>query len=73
MIYESKDNYRKESGEPALRSCPECNSSHEHLMDTDFLHLCIECGSYWIYGRYLDSFESIDEMDAFLKEKCKHD
>jgi hypothetical protein len=41
-------------------------------MDAESLHTCFECGRYWIHGRYLDSFETPEQMDAFLKEKLKH-
>ena len=71
MKYKSFDTYIKDEGEPVLRSCPECNPAHKHLMDTDFLHMCFQCGRYWIYGRYLDSFKSTEEMDEFLKDKLE--
>ena len=69
MKYKSFDTYELEEGEPCLRSCPECNPAHKHLMDTDYFHTCFQCGRSWIFGRYLDSFKSDKEMDDFLKEK----
>jgi len=71
MIYKGLDNYKLERGEPYLRSCPECNPAHKHLIDTDYFHTCFECGRSWIFGRYLDSFKSTKEMDDFLKEKLR--
>jgi hypothetical protein len=71
MKYKSKGNYTREENEPALRSCAECNPAHKHLMDTDFLHCCFDCGRYWIHGKYLSDFETEDKMDEFLKEKLE--
>ena len=71
MKYKEKNVYIRDDGEPAFRSCWECNPAHEHLRDTDFLHLCFSCGRYWIHGRFLDSFDNEDEMDAFLKERLE--
>ena len=71
MIYKGSDNYELEEGEPMLRSCPECNPAHKHLIDTDYLHICFECWRSWIFGRYLDSFKSVREMDDFLKGKLR--
>jgi hypothetical protein len=68
MKYVGFDDYKMDAGEPAMRSCPECNGAHEHLRNTDFLHVCFQCGKYWIFGRYLDSFKTVEEMDAFMKE-----
>jgi len=72
MKYKEFDTYIRDEGEPALRSCWECNSAHEHLKDTPFLHSCFICDRMWIHGRYLDEFESAEEMDAFLKERLEH-
>jgi len=58
-------------GEPAFRSCWECNAAHEHLKDTSFLHWCFSCGRYWIFGRYLDEFETDEDYDAFLLRRLK--
>ncbi len=69
MKYISYDTYKFDEGEPALRSCWECNSAHQYLRETDFLHLCFVCGRYWIFGHYIDELENTDTLDAFLKEK----
>ena len=61
------DSYTLDPGEPVLRSCWECNSAHEHLKDVSSLHFCPWCERYWIFGRYLDSFASAEELDEFLK------
>ena len=71
MKYVSYDTYGTAEGEPALRSCWECNGAHEHLKDTDFLHVCILCGRYWIFGHFMDDFESTEAMDEFLKTHLK--
>lgn len=67
MKYKSFDTYIMDEGEPAFRSCWECNGAHEHLKDTDFLHVCFSCGRYWIHGYFLDEFESQEKLDEFLK------
>ncbi len=69
MKYKDFDSYVMEDGEPAFRSCWECNGAHEHLRDVSYLHLCFMCGRYWIFGRFLDSFESKEAMDEFLKSR----
>ena len=71
MKYISFDIYEADEGEPALRSCWLCNGAHEHLKDTDFLHFCILCGRYWIFGRFMDEFDSTEAMDEFLKTHLK--
>ena len=60
-----------EKGEPAFRSCPECNAAHEHLKDTKFIHLCFVCNRYWINGRYLSDM-SEEEFIDFMRE-CEKD
>ena len=71
MKYVSSDTYKLDEGEPALRSCPECNPAHEHLRNTSFLHVCFQCGRYWIHGRYFDEFETVEETDKFLKKHLR--
>jgi len=71
MKYVSFDTYETDEGEPALRSCWECNGAHEHLKDVDFLHFCIWCNRYWIFGHFLDDFASTEAMDEFLKTHLK--
>lgn len=72
MLYRGPMDYVREEGEPALRSCPECNEAHERLRHKEFLQMCFVCGRQWIHGRYLDDgtngFASKEEMDDFLKE-----
>ena len=67
MQYKSFDTYTMDEGEPAFRSCWECNEAHENLKNTNFLHFCFSCGRYWIYGHFLDEFESQENLDEFLK------
>lgn len=57
-----------EEGEPCLRSCPRCNPSHKHLLDTAVLHNCFGCGVWWIYNKYLDQFNTEQEVINFIKE-----
>jgi len=56
-------------GEPALRSCPECNPAHEYLRNVHSLHSCNTCGRYWVLGRYIDSFEEDEDFDAFFASR----
>ncbi len=67
MKYISYDTYKFDEGEPALRSCWECNGAHEHLKDVTSLHVCFGCGRFWIFGRYMDSFKDEKERDEFLR------
>lgn len=62
------------TGEPVLRSCPKCNPAHEHLMDADFLHLCTWCYREWIFGKFLDEFETDEQAENWIKEQinAKH-
>ena len=69
MIWKGQGIIQMEKGEPALRSCWECNSAHEHLKKVNTLHLCFECDRHWIFDRFLDTFYSDEEFDAFFKEK----
>lgn len=56
-----------EDGEPVLRSCPECNGAHAHLRDVTLVHYCFICGRYWLRGRYLDEFETVEELVRFVE------
>lgn len=57
-----------EEGEPCLRSCPECNSAHKHLLKTMFLHCCFDCGRYWIGGKFLDQIKTEKGLYKHLKK-----
>lgn len=72
MKYKAFDTYKLDPGEPVMRSCWECNPAHGHLKNATRLHYCPWCDRYWIFGRYLDSFDSPEEMDEFLKEHLEH-
>jgi len=62
-----------EQGEPAFRSCWECNAAHEHLKKVNMLHVCIMgCGRYWVFDRFLDEFDTDEEFDAFFLGKGLH-
>ena len=67
MIWKEGGIVTSEEGEPARRSCWECNSAHEHLKKVNMLHTCWECGRYWIFDRYLESFQTDGEFDNFFK------
>lgn len=57
----------KEHGEPAMRSCWECNGAHEHLKRVNTAHVCLMgCGRYWVFDRYLDTLESDEAFDAYF-------
>ena len=71
MRYKAFDTYVLEAGEPVFRSCWECNPAHEGLKNTDVLHTCFVCGRAWIFGRYLDDFNTAAELDEFLKQWLK--
>lgn len=69
MIWKGNGIIKFEEGEPAFRSCWECNSAHEHLKTVNWLHVCFNCGRYWVYDRFLDAFETTEEFDAFFAGK----
>lgn len=56
-----------EKGEPDLRSCWKCNNAHEGLKKVNRLHLCFQCGRYWVFDRFLDNFKTKKELDDFFK------
>jgi hypothetical protein len=72
MLYKEFDTYIVEPGEPVLRSCWECNESHQPLRHTPHLHQCFVCAREWIHGRYLDSFATPEERDEFLRVHLTH-
>jgi hypothetical protein len=43
--------------EPALRSCWECNSAHEHLKEVEYLIWCFECGKLYLKGEEITELE----------------
>lgn len=66
MIWNGNGVLKMEDGEPAMRSCWECNGAHEHLKKVNFLHVCFSCGRYWLFGTYMDSFENDEDFDNFF-------
>ena len=66
MIWREGGIVKFELGEPAMRSCWECNGAHEHLKKTNRMHVCFECGRYWVFDRFLNSFETDADFDAFF-------
>jgi len=53
------DRIETEKGEPELRSCWECNPAHDYLKEHSALKCCFECGRYYCFDRFLDSFEGL--------------
>jgi hypothetical protein len=72
MKYVSFDTYRMDEDEPIIRSCWVCNGAHEHLKKHTGFHICYACGRGFIFGRFLDSFGSAEELDAWLRDKLEH-
>ena len=69
MIWNGNGIVKLEEGEPALRSCWECNQAHKRLKNVNWLHFCFLCERYWILGQFLDEFLDEPEFDAFFVEK----
>jgi len=73
MIWNGNGLMEFEEGEPALRSCWECNAAHEHLKQVNTLHVCaMGCGRYWVFDRFLDEFGTDEDFDAFFADKGLH-
>lgn len=68
MIWKGKETFKTEGGEPVLRSCWKCNPAHEHLKKVNFLHVCFNCGRYWIFGKFLDEFASLSKCERFFSK-----
>ena len=69
MIWKGNGVIQMEEGEPALRSCWECNGAHEHLKTVNWLHVCYSCGRYWVFDRFLDALETDADFDSFMQSK----
>lgn len=69
MIWKGEGIIKLENGEPALRSCWECNQAHERLKKVNTLHHCLWCSRHWVFDRFMDSFETEEEFDSFFEEK----
>jgi hypothetical protein len=63
------DRAEREEAEPAMRSCWECNSAHEHLKTVNTLHLCFDCGRLWVFDLFLDEVGSAEEMMRICAER----
>ena len=48
---------RCKKGEPALRSCWNCNSAHKYLKKVDYLIYCFECGKVYFKGKRLNKLK----------------
>ena len=69
MIWKTGGIIKMEEGEPAMRSCWECNGAHEHLKKVNTLHCCWECGRYWVFDIFLDEFEN-DKKTLYAVIRC---
>ena len=67
MIWHGGGKIEMEEGEPAFRSCWECNTAHERLKKVNSLHLCLFCNRYWVFDRFLDTLETDDEFATFME------
>ena len=67
MKWNGEGKIEMEENEPAMRSCWECNQAHEHLKQVNVLHVCFDCGRYWVYDRFLSSFDSDEAFDAYFR------
>ena len=59
----SREEYllRLSDDEPALRSCWNCNSAHNHLKKANYLIWCFECGKYCLVPKKVNQFEKTRE------------
>lgn len=67
-------NKRVSKGEPALRSCWNCNSAHKHLKKADYIIYCFICGKIYYKGKKLvinDKEEEKMEYEDYLEEMKK--
>ena len=69
ILLDTNGNVQPEAGEPGMRSCWECNPTHERLKTVNRLHTCYECGRAWVFDRFFDSFASNAEFIAWLASK----
>lgn len=68
MIWMGKDHFRAEEGEPVFRTCWKCNEAHERLKKVNTLHVCISCGRYWVFDRFLDEFDTDRKVICFMNK-----
>lgn len=47
----------QKDGEFSMRTCWECNPSHEHLKEVGGLFTCIDCGRWYMNGGYFNNEE----------------
>jgi hypothetical protein len=66
MIWKGDGILQLEEGEPALRSCWECNSAHDHLKKVNTLHSCFSCDRSWVFDQFFD-WETDEECDAYFE------
>ena len=59
----------REHNEPYMRSCWECNSSHEHLRESAYFHWCFACGKQWCLGWDFDQEASDEKFDVHFSSR----
>lgn len=67
----TKEGIKFEKGEPSLNVCWECDSSNEHLKNSENISVCLKCKRYFIFGRYLSEFKTDEELEKWLKKKLE--
>ncbi len=74
MIYKGDGIFELEDGEPAMRSCWECNAAHERLKKVNILHHCFSCGRWWVFDNFIGGAEdeSDETISARLDARMKH-
>lgn len=45
--------YLDAGNDPVLRSCWNCNPSHEHLKNVDYVIYCFACNNYFFKGHLI--------------------
>jgi len=68
MKINKKGKIEFEEGEPVFRSCWNCNGSHKHLKNTNYLILCFSCGKYYLKGRWLGEFKTDKGLKDYIKK-----
>jgi ribosomal protein L37AE/L43A len=50
----------KSKNDYSLRSCWECNHSHEYLKNANGLFTCVDCGKWYMNGGFFDNHAHCD-------------
>ena len=49
-IEEARKRAQEDNPTVTMRSCWNCNPSHEHLKNSDCVIMCLECGEFYYLG-----------------------